>query len=158
MKVHYVDGNGNTEARNIDNITQKELKDHFHTDTPESELKSKLDNLNMPGEIKARLWQLREWSMKVGRRLYRFGRKILEVAIEFVVAYPNATLALILGFLFWSLILGYLPVIGDKFGAILTLILGAIGFTKDMFTQSGDKTRDLQNKLQEVFGPRVVTT
>ena len=157
MEIHYVDGDGNTETRNVDNISEKDLKDHFHTDTPESELRSKLNNLNMPGEIKAWLWQLRESSMKVGRRLYRVGRKILEMAIEFVVAYPNATLALILGFLCWSLILGYLPVIGDKIAAILTLILGAIGFTKDMFTQSGDKTRDLQNKLQEVLGPRVAT-
>lgn len=95
-------------------------------------LKGHIEKLPVSAEIKAFLFKLSKFTIKVGETLLKFGKKVLEIALMLARKYPNATLGLVLGALLTFLI-STVPLVGSILSSFLGTLLMLFGLAKGLW-------------------------
>ncbi len=111
--------------------TRLDLSEDFLTELTtqtllKKELLSRIDNLNLSADSKALLYKMAGTAMKVGATVVKIGHKILEVVLQLVSRFPNASFGLIFGAIAGALV-GGVPLIGFVLGPVVTPLLAAFG-------------------------------
>ena len=91
-----------------------------------SRISSYIRNLHVPPEAKVILTDLLKATVNVGGRLYRIGRKVVEIAIILATKFPAITFALILTS-FINLLIAAVPLIGPVLASIVGPLVTATG-------------------------------
>ena len=91
-----------------------------------SRIRSYIRNLHIPAEVKVILTDLLKATVNVGGRLYRIGRKVVEIAIILATKFPAITFALILT-TFINLLISAVPLIGPALVPIVGPLVTATG-------------------------------
>jgi len=108
-------------------------------------IKNYLDNSNMSADMKAILYDIAGFSIKVGQTVIAVGRRIFEIASGLVVKFPNFTLSTLVAVVIGVVLngaLGGLPVIGalaaffSKLLVLLGMAKGAIDDIRDNAAKS----------------------
>lgn len=118
-----------------------------------NQLLSYLDNLSVSADTKAMLHSLVTKVIKVGQVIIRIGQRVLEVIVNIVRAFPNASFGLVFGAVAGVLI-GTVPLLGAVLGPIVTPILAAYALLSGM--QRDFQNAALSKKIKEgldVFEP-----
>ena len=118
-------------------------------------IKAYIRNLEISAEAKVILTELLKATINVGGRIYRIGRKVVEIAIILATRFPGITFALILTS-FMNLLIASIPLLGPVLvpivGPLITAVGVAIGAYKDI-TNSDLKRRmeELVSNIKELF-------
>ncbi|WP_412555278.1 hypothetical protein [Shimia sp. MIT1388] len=91
-----------------------------------SELKQKIDNLDVSADVKALLYKFTTKAVRVGEKVIKIGQKILETIIRVISEYPNTTFGFIFGAIAGTLV-GSVPLVGWVLGPLVTPIFMALG-------------------------------
>lgn len=146
---------GETVTKDANEADIKRMRKILEGATPGSDekLRARLDNLDLPGEVKAALASWTDWVIKIGRRTYKIGRRLLDLFISLVSRYPSMTTAMLLGIFCWF-VLSHVPFVGDLLGMAITGVLMLIGFMRDW---SGSMRQDsaLERELRDLMGIKV---
>ena len=118
-------------------------------------IKSYIRNLHAPAEAKVILTDLLKATVKVGGRLYRIGRKVVEIAIILATKFPAITFALIVTS-FINLLISAVPLIGPALVPIvgpLVIAAGlAIGLRKEITNpELKESMEELVDKIKNFF-------
>lgn len=120
-----------------------------------SRINSYIRNLHVPAEAKVILTDLLKATVNIGGRLYRIGRKIVEIAITLATKFPAITFALILTSLI-NLLIAAVPLIGPVLipivGPLITATGLAIGTYKDIANpELKERMEELVRGIKELF-------
>ena len=118
-------------------------------------IKSYIRNLEVPAEAKVILTDLLKATVNVGGRLYRIGRKVVEIAIILATKFPAITFALILTS-FINLLIAAIPLLGPVLapivGPLVTATGLAIGAYKDIKApELKERMGELVSSLKKLF-------
>ena len=122
-------------------------------------IKSYVRNLEVPAEVKVILTDLLKATVNVGGRLFRIGRKVVEIAIILATKFPAVTFALILTN-FINMLIAAIPVLGPVLSPILGPLVTAMGLAivgyKDITDpELKENMEKLEDKIKELFSPPV---
>ena len=122
-------------------------------------IKSYVRNLEVPAEVKVILTDLLKVTVNVGGRLFRIGRKVVEIAIILATKFPAVTFALILTN-FINMLIAAIPVLGPVLSPILGPLVTAMGLAivgyKDITDpELKENMEKLADKIKELFSPTV---
>lgn len=122
-------------------------------------IKSYIRNLEVPAEVKVILTDLLKATVNVGGRLFRIGRKVIEIAIILATKFPAVTFALILT-IFINILIAAIPVLGPALSPILGPLVTATGLAvvgyKDITDPELKENMDnLADKIKDLFSPTV---
>ena len=120
-----------------------------------SRISSYIRNLHIPAEAKVILTDLLKATVNVGGRLYRIGRKVVEIAIILATKFPAITFALILTS-FINLLIAAVPLIGPVLapivGPLVTAAGLAIGAYKDIASpELKENMEKLVRNIRDLF-------
>ena len=118
-------------------------------------IKSYVRNLEVPAEVKVILDELLKATVNVGGRLYRIGRKVVEIAIVLATKFPAITFALILTSLI-NMLIAAIPLLGPVLapivGPLVTAAGLAIGAYKDITNpELKERMEELVRNIKELF-------
>lgn len=118
-------------------------------------IKSYIRNLEVPAEAKVILDELLRATVDIGGRLYRIGRKMVEVAIVLATKFPAITFALILTSLL-NMLIAAIPLLGPVLapivGPLITALGLAVGAYKDMTDpELKERMEELVRNIKELF-------
>ncbi len=137
QKVHVV-----VESLNLDELKQR-FKLNFNSD----DFRRIIDNLDIPAEGKALLFELMEFSIKIGDAVIEVGKKIIEVVKALVKNFPHLTAGMIIAVTL-SFLVSCIPIFGPLLGWICTPLFVLLGVGSG-FLKEIEKT-DLGKALKEV--------
>lgn len=118
-------------------------------------IRSYIEKLPISAEIKAFLFKLSKFTLKVGETIIKLGKKLLEIAIMLVTKYKGATIGLIVGALL-TVVIGIVPVLGPPLSSFLGTLLMLFGFTKGLWDDLKTRSPELAASVVEageVFRP-----
>ena len=125
-------------------------------------IKTYLDKLDMSADMKAILYDISAFSIKVGQTTIAVGRRVFELATGFITKFPNFTLstavAVVIG-LALNTALGGLPVIGalaSFFSKLLILLGMAKGAIDDICANASQKEVERISAQFDALGLGVV--
>jgi len=110
-------------------------------------IKSYVRNLEIPAEAKVILNELLKATVDIGGRLYRIGRKAVEIAIVLATKFPTITFALILTSLL-NLLIASIPLLGPALTPIVGPLMTASGLVIGGFRDMTDP--DLKERMEEL--------
>jgi len=114
-----------------------------------------IERLSVSAEIKAMLFKFAKFSISVGERAIKIGKKIIEIVMLLVSKYKMATFGLILG-AFLTLLIGSIPLIGGVLAGFLAPLLMLFGLTKGVWEDLKKSNSDLSDSISEageIFSP-----
>ena len=114
-----------------------------------------IEKLNISAEIKAMLFKFAKFSISVGDKAIKIGKKIIEIVMMLVSKYKMATFGLILG-AFLTLLIGSIPILGGILAGFLGPLLMLFGLTKGVWEDLKKSNPDLSGSISEagsVFSP-----
>ncbi len=101
-----------------------------------------IDSLDISADAKALLASIMNTTIRVGEKILRIGKRILELVIALVKQFPNTTFGLILGLLVGMLVAS-IPLLGFVFGALvkpIAILFGlAVGYKEDLLDKALDR-------------------
>lgn len=95
------------------------------------QIESFIDRLDISADAKANLASFAKVTLKVGRRVVRIGRKILDVLFSFLRSFPGIAFGVIFAAVITTL-LGAIPLIGALLGPVATTLLVGFGGYVDL--------------------------
>jgi hypothetical protein len=121
----------------------------------EEQIQEKLDGISMSPEAKVLLAKLSSFSIQVGERVFRLGKKILELVLLLAAKFPSTTFALILAALVTALIasiplLG--PILSGFLGPLLVLFALGKGVWEDLKRSDSLLSEAIEEAMQ-LFAP-----
>lgn len=119
------------------------------------QLRSSLDRVQMSADAKAILNDLISFTVTVGSRILQIGRKIVEVALAMVKAFPNLFFGAVVAVVI-SMLIAQVAVIGAALGAILGPLLIAFGIGQGLLVEMrsgdvGDRVRGFVDTVSAAF-------
>ncbi len=99
-----------------------------HTAPPLRKLKDFLDRTNLSADVKALIYDLAKFTVKIGEVVVAVGRRIVSIAIWLAQTVPNITLGVLVA-LVVSTVLGGLPLMPAALALALQKLLLLIGVT-----------------------------
>lgn len=127
------------------------IKEH----ATDEQIKSYIEKLPISAEIKAALFKLTKFTIKVGQTLVKFGKKVLEIVVMLASKYKNATTGLILGALLTFLI-SAIPLLGPPLSGFLATFLMLFGLAKGFWQDMKKDSPQLAASIAEagaIFQP-----
>lgn len=110
-----------------------------------SELKRKIDNLDVSADVKALLYRFATKAVRVGEKVIKIGQKILETIMKFISEYPNTTFGFVFGAIAGTLV-GSVPLVGWVLGPLVTPIFMALGLVLGAKQDFSDKALESRVK------------
>lgn len=153
MKVNAKDEKGRTvefEAPNLNAETIEALNSETYT---RKQTKRIIDNMNISADAKSLLSSIANTVIFVGEKIIQLGKKIIEIVMEMMKSFPNATFGMLLGLLLGTLVAA-IPIIGVALGAFVTPIAAAFGLASGWMSDFQNAT--LKQKImeaQQAFSP-----
>jgi hypothetical protein len=135
------------EDSDVDNMSQEY--------TINEKIRSYIESLSVSAEVKVMLFKLQDFTVDLGGKVIKFGKKVIEIAIMLASKYKMATFGLILGALLTFLI-GTIPIIGDALSGFLGTWIMLLGFLKGLWEDLKKDNPDLSNSIIEagsIFSP-----
>lgn len=123
---------GEIHTIDIPSLSTDQLDEMIKEHTTEKQIKSYIENLSIPADIKAILYKLANFTISVGNTVVKIGKKILEIAVMLVSKYKNATFGLIIGAMITFLI-GSIPMIGALLASFLGPLIMLFGLGKGVW-------------------------
>jgi len=78
----------------------------FAPSLSDSKIQRAIDNLSLSADQKAMISQISQFTLSIGKKVFSFGRKILELSLLFFKKYPATSFGLVVGLVVSSLIPG----------------------------------------------------
>lgn len=125
-------------------FTPKDAEELNRTTNSESKIKSTLENLNISADAKSALYAIINTTIRAGRLIVKIGRKILDIVIETLKNFPNASFGLVLGGMMGVLVAS-VPLIGVILAPFITPLAMIYGFVVGMKQDVND--RNLANAI-----------
>ncbi|KPQ01678.1 hypothetical protein [Marinobacter sp. HL-58] len=119
-------------------FTAEDAQDINRTTNSESKIRSTIDNLNISADAKSALYSITNATVRAGRFIIKIGRKILDIVIETLNSFPNASFGLVLGGILGVLVAS-VPFIGAILAPFLTPLAMIYGFVVGMKQDVNDK-------------------
>lgn len=98
----------------------------------DEEIKSYIEKLAVSAEIKAVLFKLTKFTIKVGQTLIKLGKKVLEIVAMLASKYKSAALGIIIGALM-TLLISTIPLLGPALSSFLGPLLILFGLSKGLW-------------------------
>jgi len=121
----------------------------------DEKIKSYIEKLPVSAEIKALLFKLSKFTIKVGQTLVKFGKKLLEIVVMLASKYKSATLGILIGALMTFLI-GAIPFLGPPLSSFLGPLLMLFGLSKGIWEDVKKKSPQLAASISDagmIFQP-----
>jgi len=120
------------------NFSQQDAEEINRTANSESKIKSTIENLNISADAKSALYAITNATVRAGRLIIKIGRKILDIVIETLKKFPNASFGLVLGGIM-GILVASVPFIGAILAPFLTPLAMIYGFVVGMKQDVNDK-------------------
>ncbi|MGO2136110.1 MAG: hypothetical protein ACTH3S_11850 [Marinobacter sp.] len=125
-------------------FTPEDAKEINRTTNSESKIKSTLENLNISADAKSALYAIINTTVRAGRFIVKIGRKILDIVIETLRKFPNASFGLVLGGVM-GILVASVPLIGAILAPFITPLAMIYGFVRGIERDLNDK--DLEHAV-----------
>jgi len=130
-----------------ENIEKEFIESMSFFEMADEEIKKFIDNLNVSADVKALLHSFSKATLRIGERIVKIGRKIIEFVGKVFREFPNASFGLIFGAIAGFLI-SSIPILGLVLGPLVTPILMALGLIAGVVEDIKDK--GLARKIAEI--------
>jgi|AntRauTorckE6833_2_1112554.scaffolds.fasta_scaffold30202_2 hypothetical protein len=120
------------------NFSQQDAEEINRTANSESKIKSTIENLNISADAKSALYEITNATVRAGRLIIKVGRKILDIVLETLKNFPNASFGLVLGGIM-GILVASVPFIGAILAPFLTPLAMIYGFAVGMKRDVEDK-------------------
>lgn len=128
-------------------VNEEFMRDMSKFDLSNDSIKKFIDNLNISADAKALLYSFSKATIKVGERILKLGRKIIDFVVKIYQEYPSASFGLVFGAIVGFLVAS-IPIIGAVLGPIFFPISVALGLLKGVEEDLKDK--GLLRKIAEI--------
>jgi len=125
-------------------FTPEDAAEINRTTNSESKIKSTLENLNISADAKSALYAIINTTVRAGRFIVKIGRKILDIVIETLRKFPNASFGLVLGGVI-GILVASVPLIGVILAPFITPLAMIYGFVRGIERDLNDK--DLEHAV-----------
>lgn len=126
---------GETLRQENAHLTTETVREFNKTTHSDDAIKSTIANLNISADAKSALYSITKATIKAGKFIVKIGRKILDVVLETLNNFPNASFGLVLGAIAGFLV-ACVPLVGmlmAPFLAPLAMLYGfALGAKQDI--------------------------
>lgn len=119
-------------------FTPEDAEEINRTTNRESKIKSTIENLDISADAKSALYAIINTTVRAGRFVVKIGRKILDIVIETLKNFPNASFGLVLGGIMGVLVAS-VPFIGAILAPFITPLAMIYGFVIGMKQDVNDK-------------------
>ncbi len=127
MKIFGVNpATGEEFVDEIEDLTEESILDFFDIDLSDESLKRKINNLNISADAKSFLFAIATGTIQVGQKIFKIGKKILDVIFKALADFPNMAIGAIICITL-SMLISSIPIIGFLFGSFLGPLLIAFG-------------------------------
>lgn len=116
------------------------------TERTDSQLLKRIESLDASADVKALLADLLRMTSKVGDKLLRIGRKIVDFVLSLAKQFPLLTFATLIALVIGGL-LSMVPVLGGLLGSVLTPLAVALGVVWG--AQQEAASADLADRVRE---------
>lgn len=116
------------------------------TERTDSQLLKRIESLDASADVKALLADLLRMTSKVGDKLLRIGRKIVDFVLTLAKQFPLLTFATLIALVIGGL-LSMVPVLGGLLGPVLTPLAVALGVVWG--AQQEAASADLADRVRE---------
>lgn len=159
MKVEATDANGQKhyfDAPELDDAAIDALNSQSFT---RKQVHRIIDNMSVSADAKSILNSIVDTSIQVGEKIIQIGKKIFEIVIELLKAYPKASMGAVIGLLVGGLI-SAIPIIGFIVGSLVQPLLPALGLAVGWMQDLGDdaltrKISDIQQQFYALKGDEI---
>ncbi len=118
-------------------------------DKSEDQIKKIIEGLDISADAKSMLFSFSKATLRVGAKILKIGRKIIDYICSVFTEYPNVSFGLIFGAIAGFLI-STIPIIGVVLGSLFTPIAMILGLVGGL--QQDLKDRALIRKVAEING------
>lgn len=130
-----------------ENIGQEFIDSMSFFEMADEEIKKFIDNLNVSADVKALLHSFSKATLRIGERIVKIGKKIIEFIGKVAKEFPTASFGFIFGAIAGFLI-SAIPILGLVLGPLVTPILMALGLIAGVVEDIKDKA--LARKIAEI--------
>lgn len=136
--------------------TFEEALELVKSSPPLRKIKSYIDNTDLSADVKALLYDIATFTLKVGERVIAIGRYIFSLASEIAKRFPNLILATIVALIVAGLLsstLGAITIAGKAvfagLAAVLSKLIVAIGITKGFLNDL--RSNAVKNEMDHII-------
>lgn len=116
----------------VPSLTPEDLGQMTKEYATDEKIKSYIEKLSVSAEIKAVLFKLSKFTIKVGQAFIKFGKKLLEIIIMLASKFENAAIGVLIGALLTFLIAS-IPLLGPALASFLGTFLMLFGLGKGLW-------------------------
>lgn len=138
MIIEAETSNGEPLVSDKPGFTPEDVEEINRTTNSESKIKSTLENLNISADAKSALYAIINTTVRAGRFIVKIGRKILDIVIETLKNFPNASFGLVLGGMM-GILVASVPFVGAILAPFITPLAMIYGFAVGMKQDVNDK-------------------
>ena len=138
----------------LDDARYADLKLLMREQMTDKKLERYLDNLPISADAKVHLAEFSKVTLRVGKKIFKIGKRIIEIAVYLAAEFPNMTFAVVIGSLLWALV-GKIPIIGVALSALTLLIITALavqGAIEDIGVRYSRKREEARRAFAPIAG------
>ena len=114
-------------------FTMEEALERVRTSPPLRKAKDFIDRTNLSADMKALLYDIAKFTIKVGEVVVAIGRRVLDIAKRLIKKFPNMTLGVVVAVALTTLLgIAAWPLIGGLLSKLLVLLGLAAGAVMDI--------------------------
>lgn len=141
----------------VEGLNEDNLSYLTKENATDEQIKDMLQRLpfKLSAEAKLAIFNILQFSVKIGNSIVRIGKKILEIVLMIASKYPNTTFGLIIAAML-TLLISLIPVLGGLLASFLGPIIAifglTVGFFKDLKNSNPTLVVDIE-KASDIFSP-----
>jgi hypothetical protein len=140
-------GSGGGFREKITDISDEVLDAFSAFEISEEKIKSMLDNLDISADVKAALYSISKATIRIGGKIIRIGRKIIDFVGLVMQEFTNASFGLIFGAIV-GFLMASIPIVGFVLGPLIGPIAMAFGLVVGLYQDVQDKA--MKRRIEEV--------
>lgn len=143
----------------IPNLTEDKLDDLLKEHASDEQIKSALENVPVPAELKAILHNLAKYTVVVGGVIFKIGKKVLEIVIYLATKFKKLSFVMIVA-AFLSFLIASIPFLGPILFPYLSPIIMLAGLAKGVWEELKTSEPEFVKVVErsgEVFSPLAVS-
>jgi hypothetical protein len=139
-------GSGGGFREKITDISDEVLDAFSAFEISEEKIKSMLDNLDISADVKAALYSISKATIRIGGKIIRIGRKIIDFVGLVMQEFTNASFGLIFGAIV-GFLMASIPIVGFVLGPLIGPIAMAFGLVVGLYQDVQDKA--MKRRIEE---------